>query len=663
MKKGVSLLPTVLLIIVLVTLIGGAYYLGKRTNSPKSFSSFPMITQTPTTLPQPTTQVAEPLFSGTVKKLTKDLGLFKISDADKENGVPESIVYYEAGTYLRGDYKDYTRILAIRPPEGPGPALQFVLATKDYVSYVLDDLNNKTTDYPIDDWDNPYMYVDKNKISKAVVLDTDHPQTIDVQKPFKLIKQDTILLENKKTGQKDKNGNDIYVETPITEFDKSAVLVSSQPQLSLYTGGAVWGNGDGYSAKEKKELETRKKYLNRTTYAHAADSTGLTYTYVLSTEKEINDYLSNASADEDKLIAYKKQVVLFNEKKLKEYPEYPKLAAFPGLRLTKSTAGLDADYYSSYESAFPGACGGTQSTYIVDGVTDSDFTTVSSVSDYPLFVLKDAKHPLYELAYGTKTDQGEESFKSVNDGKSIPTLDAYVAKHPLLFFKDAWGRWTVIGEFDLKLMGGCGKPVVYLYPEKQTAVHISFGTPVVLNTNIPTYQNGWLVSANPDGTLTDLQPQYTDCSKIDGTQFGSEYAVNACKSNSYPYLYWTGKSVENPYPKETGGWIVSKDALYTLMQEKLKEIGLTAKESNDMTSYWVPKMMEKNTPYYRISFLQTGDMNDFIPMNVSPQPDSIVRVFLDWKPLASKPSVALAPQKLETMQRRGFTLVEWGGLQ
>ncbi|PIY68969.1 hypothetical protein COY90_03135, partial [Candidatus Roizmanbacteria bacterium CG_4_10_14_0_8_um_filter_39_9] len=295
-------------------------------------------------------------------------------------------------------------------------------------------------------------------------------------------------------------------------------------------------------------------------------------------------------------------------------------------------------------------------------IKDTDLEQVTSNSDYPLFTLKDTKNPLYELAYQTKTEQGEESFKSVNDNKSMPSLNEYISKNPLLFFKDAWGRWAVVGEFDLQLMGGCGKPVVYLYPEKPTAVHLSFSSPVALNTNIPTYQNGWLVKASPEGTLTDLQPQYTDCSKIDGTKFGSEYAVKACKTNSYPYIYWTGKSVENSYPLVEGGWIVEKKNLLSFMQNKLSEMGLTDKESQDMTSYWVPKMGEKNAPYYQIGFLQTKDMNAFIPMNINPQPDSVLRVFLDWKALSSKPTVVPVPQRLEKVSRNGFTYVEWGGL-
>jgi len=211
-------------------------------------------------------------------------------------------------------------------------------------------------------------------------------------------------------------------------------------------------------------------------------------------------------------------------------------------------------------------------------------------------------------------------------------------------------------------MGGCGKPVVYLYSEKPTDIHLSFLSSVSLNTQIPFYNNGWFVKAQPDGRLTDLQPQYTDCSKIDSLKFGSEYANNSCKTNNYPYIYWSGKSMENSYPKADGGWVVERKNLKIFMDQKLKEIGLTEKESNDMTSYWIPKMNEKNSPYYRISFLTTKQMNEFVPMNVRPVPDSVLRVFLDFKPLNSKPIVDPIPQQFGKFNRHGFTLVEWGGL-
>ena len=663
-KKGFSWLLILLSVVVISGIGGGAYYLGTRSTSktiPVSPTKTKIITNTS---PQPSVNKSQdPLFSGSVKKIYKDLGLFKISDMDKENGVPDYIVYYEAGIFTRGEFKDYTRVLAIRPSEGPGPSLQFILATADYKSFYLDDPENKAINYPESDWDSPYMYIDKSKITKTVMLDTEHPKTISLEKPYGLIKEGSVLTENKKTGQKDKYGNDIYLEEPITEFDQSLSLTSPEKSLKFYSGSTDWGTGEGYSDKEKKMLEIRKKYLNSTTLVHVQDSTGLTFSYLLSSQKDIDDYLNKLPAYEQDLIAHKKQVVLFNEKKLKEYPTAPEYLTIPGMKTTKALSGLANDYYNTYESAFPGACGGTQSTFIIDLPKSDDLVSIPSSSVYPLYFLKDSKHPLYELAYQAKTDIDDETYKSVNDGKSKPSFDEYVAKHPLLIFKDVWGRWGVVGEFDIKLMGGCGKPVVYLYPEKPTNIHISFATPVSLNTQIPFYNDGWFVQAQPDGKLTDLQPQYTDCSQINGSKFGSEYAVNACKTNNYPYIYWSGKSLLNSYPKSDGGWVVEKNNLQKFMDEKLKEIGLTEKESTDMSSYWVTKMNVKNSPYYRISFLTTSQMNKFIPMNVNPVPDSVLRVFLDYKALSNKPSVEPQPQQFNKFTRNGFTLVEWGGLQ
>jgi len=640
-KKGFSWLLIILSVVVISGIGGGAYYLGTRSTS-KTIPASPTKTKIITnTSPQPSVNKSQdPLFSGSLKKISDDLGLFKISDADKENGVPDSIVYFDAGIFTRGEFKGYTRILAIRPSEGPGPSLQFILATNDYKTYLLDDPDNKTTKYPESDWDNPYMYINKTKISKTVALDSDHPKTINLEKPYGLIKEDSFLIE----------------------FEKSQSLVSPEKQLSFFAGGTDWGTGKGYSDKEKKSLDIRKKYLNSTTLVHVQDSTGLTFLYLLSSQKDIDDYLNKLPAYEQDLIAHKKQVVLFNEKKLKEYPTAPEYLTIPGMKTTKALSGLANDFYNTYESAFPGACGGTQSTFIIDLPKNDDLVSIPSSSVYPLYFLKDNKHPLYELAYQAKTDIDDETYKSVNDGKSKPSFDEYVAKHPLLIFKDAWGRWGGMGEFDIKLMGGCGKPVVYLYSEKPTDIHLSFLSSVSLNTQIPFYNNGWFVKAQPDGRLTDLQPQYTDCSKIDSLKFGSEYANNSCKTNNYPYIYWSGKSMENSYPKADGGWVVERKNLKIFMDQKLKEIGLTEKESNDMTSYWIPKMNEKNSPYYRISFLTTKQMNEFVPMNVRPVPDSVLRVFLDFKPLNSKPIVDPIPQQFGKFNRHGFTLVEWGGL-
>jgi hypothetical protein len=46
-------------------------------------------------------------------------------------------------------------------------------------------------------------------------------------------------------------------------------------------------------------------------------------------------------------------------------------------------------------------------------------------------------------------------------------------------------------------------------------------------------------------------------------------------------------------------------------------------------------------------------------LNVTPKPDSMIRVFLSIVKL-DKP-VNIKEQKLESVERKGFTVIEWGG--
>jgi hypothetical protein len=263
------------------------------------------------------------------------------------------------------------------------------------------------------------------------------------------------------------------------------------------------------------------------------------------------------------------------------------------------------------------------------------------------------------LAVNANPEMG--TFLDVNPSmKKVPTLEEYEAKNPVLIVKDPWGRWIALGEFEYQMNGGCGKPVIYLYPEKPTEVEVKLAVPARFSADIPTYNNGWKVLANSDGTLTDLQKEATDCTAIDSNVFGLEYAKSACEAASYPYLYWSG-AVDNTYPNMREGFVVSRANLAKTMTEKLGEIGLSNKEIADMESYWVPEMKKKAAPYYRLAFFQAPQMNKFIPMQVTPLPQTVIRVFLDWSPLTSP--VVIAPETLRHIDRKGFTLVEWGGLK
>jgi len=182
---------------------------------------------------------------------------------------------------------------------------------------------------------------------------------------------------------------------------------------------------------------------------------------------------------------------------------------------------------------------------------------------------------------------------------------------------------------------------------------------------IPAYQADWYVRAYPDGTLVDLVPEHTNCASLDTTRHGSEYAQDACRKNTYPYLYWAGNRVGAAYPvlDKNIGWVVSRDNLWSFLDTTVTTIGFTQKEKDDFLSYWVPVLWEKQVPWYHLRFLQTSDMNAFVPMNIHPQPDRYYRLFLDWQPLSEPLSMPIVPQQLDRIIRTGFTIVEWGGLK
>lgn len=178
------------------------------------------------------------------------------------------------------------------------------------------------------------------------------------------------------------------------------------------------------------------------------------------------------------------------------------------------------------------------------------------------------------------------------------------------------------------------KPVIYLYPEEKTeaSVSVDFPNGGEFTCTYPEYGEGWRVTALPDGTLYD--------------ESGNEYYC----------LYWEGAGL--PLSELGEGWCVPGENTAEFLREKLLGIGLTAREANEMIIYWLPQM-QKN-PYNLISF-HFEDYDRAAPLTVSPAPDTLIRVFMTYSPLEEPTEPK--PQDLPRYERKGFTLVEWGGCE
>ena len=74
--------------------------------------------------------------------------------------------------------------------------------------------------------------------------------------------------------------------------------------------------------------------------------------------------------------------------------------------------------------------------------------------------------------------------------------------------------------------------------------------------------------------------------------------------------------------------------------------------------YWLSEMPAAN--YYEIHLLDDEFMKENMDLIISPQPDTVIRLNFYFKPHDEK--IDLVEPGIETPQRKGFTVVEWGGI-
>ena len=176
------------------------------------------------------------------------------------------------------------------------------------------------------------------------------------------------------------------------------------------------------------------------------------------------------------------------------------------------------------------------------------------------------------------------------------------------------------------------KPVIYLYPTEETDITVTLSYDGTLTHTYPAYENGWRVTAQPDGTLTDAA--------------GREYYC----------LFWEGVSGAE-YDFSQGFCVAGSDTA-AFLEDALRQLGLTDQEANEFLIYWPPRM--EGNAYNLIAF-QSAAYTEAAQLHIHPAPDTLLRVFMAWKPLDK--AVDMAPQTLSAPERTGFTVVEWGGAE
>ena len=94
------------------------------------------------------------------------------------------------------------------------------------------------------------------------------------------------------------------------------------------------------------------------------------------------------------------------------------------------------------------------------------------------------------------------------------------------------------------------------------------------------------------------------------------------------------------------------------LEDALEQLGLSRAEANEFIIYWLPRMQENA---YNLIAFQHEAYTESARLTITPEPDTLIRVFMAYRPLEK--AVEIAPQPLTAPERTGFTAVEWGGAE
>jgi hypothetical protein len=283
---------------------------------------------------------------------------------------------------------------------------------------------------------------------------------------------------------------------------------------------------------------------------------------------------------------------------------------------------------SKYYSA-GGGCGSASGYVVTKNIQKADLINVGTSKDgQKIYQIKNSAPlaiELYEKDYQKGADLEDASLKNLS-------AQQFTDKHGYIIVENGLGEFVVFLRDDMFVRGGCAKPVVYLYPEKTTNVSVKVGANVTISD--PQYpKNGWKdVTAKPNGDLI-------------------------YQSKPYGSLFWEGQG-NGVYPEITSGTIVKKEDALRTIEQQLGQQGIRGREVQEFIDFWKPNL--PNTPFIRLSWLSTQQLNELAPLTISPRPNTVIRVFLDFEGL-QRP-ITIRQQTFTTPQRKGFTVVEWGGL-
>ena len=176
------------------------------------------------------------------------------------------------------------------------------------------------------------------------------------------------------------------------------------------------------------------------------------------------------------------------------------------------------------------------------------------------------------------------------------------------------------------------KPNIYFYAEEKMESDVVFLQENLLTETIPVYQNGWHINVLGDGKIVWEQQEFD-------------------------FLFYeslTDKTL-NQYKD---GWYISYEKREEALNAVLELYQFNEQETKDFMEFWLNKLEENQN--YMMYPQETECVDCQMPMNISPAPDNIRRIWFGFEEVTEAKENVAEPEVHE-IERDGFTVVEWGG--
>ena len=176
------------------------------------------------------------------------------------------------------------------------------------------------------------------------------------------------------------------------------------------------------------------------------------------------------------------------------------------------------------------------------------------------------------------------------------------------------------------------KPIIYIYPTDDIDLKIKLENEKLIGSTYPEYDGEWNIHVSKDSNIYDYKT----------------------KRNYYSLFF---DAYDNTKIDLNEGFVVKKEETVKFLEEKLEYLGLNEREINEFIIYWIDELEKYDYNYIR--FRTREEIDEYMPITFSKEPDTFIRVYVDFKGLNYKKEVK--EQNLTKVERKGYTIVEWGG--